>query len=78
VGVRNVSDQEFEELLGELRELPELDLSLHAELPKLGSPARDRVATRSSRTIRRPPRGRSGSCLGRSTRRSRVPDWLAP
>jgi hypothetical protein len=39
---RNVSEHEFEELLGELAELPELDLSLHAELPKLRSPALDR------------------------------------
>jgi SEC-C motif len=37
--LRHVSDREFEELLGELPELPELDLSLHAELPKLLSPA---------------------------------------
>ena len=40
--LRHVSDREFEELLGELPELPELDLSLHAELPKLLSPALDR------------------------------------
>jgi hypothetical protein len=37
--LRNVSDREFDELLGELAELPELDLSLQAELPKLLSPA---------------------------------------
>ena len=40
--LRNVSDREFERLLGELPELPELDLSLHAVLPKLVSPALDR------------------------------------
>jgi hypothetical protein len=40
--LRNVSDREFEDLLGELPELPELDLSLHAVLPKLLSPALDR------------------------------------
>ena len=31
----NVPERDFEELLGELPGLPELDLSLHAELPKL-------------------------------------------
>ena len=41
--LRNVSGLEFEELLGELARLPELDLSLHAELPKLVSPALDHV-----------------------------------
>ena len=41
--LRNVSDPEFAELLGELTELPELDLSLHAVLPKLLSPALDRL-----------------------------------
>jgi hypothetical protein len=40
--LRNVSDLEFGELLGGLPELPELDLSLHAELPKLLSPTLDR------------------------------------
>ena len=40
--LRNVSDREFERLRGELPELPELDLSLHAVLPKLVSPALDR------------------------------------
>lgn len=41
--LRNVSDREFEELLGELPELPELDLSLNAVLPKLVSPTLDRL-----------------------------------
>lgn len=40
--LRNVSDLEFGELLGGLAELPDLDLSLHAELPKLLSPTLDR------------------------------------
>jgi len=38
-----VSEREFERLLDELAELPELDLSLHAELPKLLSPALDQL-----------------------------------
>jgi hypothetical protein len=42
VGASHVSDREFEELLGQLPELPELDLSLHPVLPKLVSPALDR------------------------------------
>ena len=41
--LRNVSDREFEELLDQLPEVPELDLSLHAVLPKLLSPALDRL-----------------------------------
>jgi hypothetical protein len=41
--LRNVSDRQLEELLDELPELPELDLSLHAGLPKLLSPALDRL-----------------------------------
>jgi hypothetical protein len=40
--LRHVRDDEFERLLDKLPELPELDLSLHAELPKLVSPALDR------------------------------------
>jgi hypothetical protein len=40
--LRNVEERGFEELLGELSELPELDLSLQAVLPKLLSPALDR------------------------------------
>lgn len=40
--LHHVSDDEFDELIDELPELPELDLSLHAELPKLLSPALDR------------------------------------
>jgi SEC-C motif len=40
--LRNVSEHEFEDLLGELPDLPELDLALHAELPKLHSPTLDR------------------------------------
>ncbi len=40
--LRRVLDVEFDELIDELAELPELDLSLHAELPKLLSPALDR------------------------------------
>jgi hypothetical protein len=43
VELRSVADREFEQLLGGLLELPELDLSLHAELPKLVSPALDRL-----------------------------------
>jgi hypothetical protein len=41
--LRNIPEREFEELLGELMELPEFDLSLHAVLPKLLSPALDRL-----------------------------------
>jgi len=41
--LRNVSGLEFEELLGGLAKLPELDLSLHAELPKLVSPVLDQL-----------------------------------
>jgi hypothetical protein len=41
--LRHVSEREFEGLLGELAELPGLDLSLQAELPKLLSPALDRL-----------------------------------
>ena len=40
--LRNVADDEFDALIDELPELPELDLSLQAELPKLLSPALDR------------------------------------
>jgi hypothetical protein len=40
--LRHVSDREFDRLIDELPELPELDLSLHADLPKLLSPALDR------------------------------------
>jgi hypothetical protein len=40
--LRNVRGVEFEELLDGLTELPELDLSLHAVLPKLVSPTLDR------------------------------------
>ena len=39
----SVSERELGELLGGLVELPELDLSLHAELPKLLSPQLDRL-----------------------------------
>lgn len=41
--LRHVPGAEFHELLNELIALPERDLSLHAELPKLFSPALDRV-----------------------------------
>jgi SEC-C motif len=41
--LRNVSDGELDEFLDGLVELPELDLSLHADLPKLLSPALDRL-----------------------------------
>jgi hypothetical protein len=41
--LRHVQERDFEEVLGKLVELPELDLSLQAELPKLLSPALDRV-----------------------------------
>jgi hypothetical protein len=41
--LRNIPELEFEGLLGELAELPELELSLHAVLPKLLSPALDRL-----------------------------------
>jgi hypothetical protein len=41
--LRHVSDRELDRLVDELPELPELDLSLHAELPKLLSPAIDRL-----------------------------------
>jgi SEC-C motif len=41
--LRQVQERGFEELVGKLAELPELDLSLQAELPKLLSPALDRV-----------------------------------
>jgi SEC-C motif len=41
--LRDVPDAEFERLCDEVPELPELDLSLHAELPKLLSPALDRL-----------------------------------
>jgi hypothetical protein len=41
--LRHLSEGEFEELLDELAELPELDLSLHADLPKLLSPALDHL-----------------------------------
>ena len=37
-----MSDDEFDRMIDALLELPELDLSLHAELPKLLSPALDR------------------------------------
>lgn len=40
--LRHLGDDEFARLLDQLPELPELDLSLHAELPKLLSPALDR------------------------------------
>lgn len=40
--LRLLDDDEFGQLIDELVELPELDLSLHAELPKLLSPALDR------------------------------------
>jgi hypothetical protein len=39
--LRCVRDDEFDRLIDELIELPELDLSLHAELPKLLSPTLD-------------------------------------
>jgi SEC-C motif len=42
--LRHVSDDECDRLLDEIAELPELDLSLHAELPKLVSPALDRFS----------------------------------
>jgi SEC-C motif-containing protein len=38
----HVSDREFDDLLDRVPELPELDVSLQAELPKLLSPALDR------------------------------------
>jgi hypothetical protein len=41
--LRRVSDREFDRLVDELPGLPELDLSLQAELPKLLSPAIDRL-----------------------------------
>jgi SEC-C motif-containing protein len=40
--LRHVGEGEFDRLLNGLPELPELDLSLHAELPKLLSPTIDR------------------------------------
>ena len=40
--LRHVGEGEFDRLLDGLPELPELDLSLHAELPKLLSPTIDR------------------------------------
>jgi hypothetical protein len=40
--LRHVGEGEFDRLLDRLPELPELDLSLHAELPKLLSPTLDR------------------------------------
>jgi SEC-C motif len=40
--LRHVGEGEFTRLLDGLPELPELDLSLHAELPKLVSPTLDR------------------------------------
>jgi hypothetical protein len=40
--LRRLPDREFDRLIDGLPELPEVDLSLHAELPKLHSPALDR------------------------------------
>jgi SEC-C motif len=40
--LRHVADDEFDRLLDQLPELAELDLSLHAALPKLFSPTLDR------------------------------------
>jgi hypothetical protein len=42
--LRRVSDEEFEGLLDELWELPAVDLSLQAHLPKLLSPELERLA----------------------------------
>jgi hypothetical protein len=41
--LRHIRDGEFHRLVDELPELPGLDLSLHAELPRLLSPAIDRL-----------------------------------
>lgn len=41
--LRHIGPDEFDRLLDGLPELPELDLSLHAELPKLLSPTLDRL-----------------------------------
>jgi SEC-C motif len=41
--LRHVPDAEFDRLIDELAQLPELDLSLHTELPKFLSPALDRL-----------------------------------
>jgi len=76
--LRNVSEHELKDLLGELPELSELDLALHAELPKLHSPTLDRFCDAFAADDPEAAEGPLGSCSERSTRRSSVPDSLAP
>ena len=62
--LRNVSDREFGQLLGELPELPEVDLSLHAVLPKLVSPALDGFCDAFATDDPDAAEGRFGELLG--------------